>query len=31
MRDVIFGHDQTAACFFVETVNDAGPFFSADS
>ena len=30
MRDVIFSHHQTAACFLVETVNNAGPFFSAD-
>jgi len=30
MCDVIFRHYQTAACFFVETVNNAGPFFSAD-
>ena len=30
MCDVIFGHHQTAACFLVETVNNAGPFFSAD-
>ena len=30
MRNVIFGHHETAACFLVETVNDTGPFFSAD-
>ena len=29
MRDVIFGDHETAACFLIETVNDAGPFFSA--
>ena len=31
MCDVILSHHKTAACFFVETVNDAGPFFSTDS
>ncbi len=30
MRDVIFGYHETAACFLIETVNDAGPFFSTD-
>ena len=30
MRHVIFRHHETAACFFVETVNNAGPFLSAD-
>src|ERR1043166_7349866 len=30
MRDIIFGHYETAACFLVETVNDTGPLFSAD-
>ena len=30
MRHVIFGHHETAACFLVETVNNAGPFLSAD-
>ena len=30
MRHVIFGHHETAACFLVETMNDTGPFFSAD-
>lgn len=27
---VILSHHETAACFFVETVNDARPFFSTD-
>ena len=31
MRDIVFGHYETAACFLVETVNDTGPFFAADS
>ena len=31
MRDIIFGHYETAACFLVETVNDTGPLLSADS
>ena len=30
MCDVILSHHKTAACFFVETVNDARPFFSTD-
>jgi hypothetical protein len=30
MRDVIFGRHEAPACFLVETMNDAGPFFSAD-
>ena len=30
MSHVIFGGHETAACFLVETVNNAGPFFSAD-
>lgn len=30
MRDIIFRYYETAACFLVETVNDTGPFFSAD-
>jgi len=30
MRDIIFRHYKTAACFLVETVNDTRPFFSAD-
>ena len=30
MRDIIFRHYKASACFLVETVNDTGPFFSAD-
>lgn len=30
MREIIFRHYKTAACFLIETVNDTGPFFSAD-
>src|SRR5206468_5292323 len=31
MRDIIFGYDKAAARFLVETMNDAGTLFSADS
>jgi hypothetical protein len=31
MRLIVFGNDQTTARFFVETVHDSGPFFSADA
>jgi len=31
MRDVIFCCDKAAACFLIEPVNDARPFFSADT
>src|SRR5947208_14303902 len=30
MGCVVFGDDKTAACFFVETMNDAGALFPAD-
>lgn len=30
MCDIIFRHYKAAACVLVETVNDTGPFFSAD-
>ena len=31
MSRIIFRDDQASACFLVEAMNDAGPFFSADS
>src|SRR5881396_571569 len=31
MRDLVFCCDEAAACFPVETVNDARPFFSANT
>jgi len=31
MRCVIFGDDQTTAGVFIETMHNAGPFFSTDS
>jgi hypothetical protein len=31
VRCIIFRNDETTACFFVEAMNDARPFFSADS
>ena len=31
MRFVVFGNNKTAARFFVEAVNDSGPFFPTDS
>src|SRR4029077_11075407 len=31
MRCVIFGHHKAAACFLVETMDDAGSLFSADA
>jgi hypothetical protein len=31
MSRIIFRDDKASTCFFVETVDDAGPFFSADS
>jgi len=30
MGCIVFGHDKTAARFFVETMNDSGALFSAD-
>jgi hypothetical protein len=30
MRHVVFSYHQTAACFLVETVNNAGSLFSTD-
>ena len=31
MGRIIFRDDKTSACFFIEAVNDTGPFFSANS
>jgi len=31
MRGIIFRHDQTAARFFIDAMNNAGPLFSADA
>src|SRR4029077_12032299 len=31
MRHVVFCYDEAAACCFIETVNDAGPFLSTDA
>ena len=31
MGRIIFRDDKASTCFLVEAMNDAGPFFSADS
>ena len=31
MGRIIFRDNEASACFFIEAMNDAGPFFSADS
>ena len=31
MRNVVLCYHHTATCFLIETVNDAGSFFSANS